>query len=134
MKAAAEENPFKLEDLVVKPGAGTVGAKTSAKAERGAAPRSKERFIQISASQARRLEGATSLVTERVFRHLLFREFKAYYKPFVLPCDALAYAGINRFAQARALRSLAKLGLILVERDSPRSPPMITIVGGVKPV
>ncbi len=125
-KSAAEQNPFNLEDLVVKPDT-TVGAKASPKNGQGTARQRRGSFIQITAAQADGLSNASVVVA--VFFHLMFRSFRAYHKPFVLPNDALKHAGISRFAQIRALRSLARRGLISVERDGPRKSPVITIIG-----
>jgi hypothetical protein len=133
MKATDEANPFNLEDLVVKPGEASAGTAPGAKtAGRKGATRSSEAFVQITAKQADLLSRTTHVVTQSVFLHLMFRSFKVYHKPFVLRADALAYAGIDRFMQWRALRDLARLGLILVERGSTRSPPIITIIGVTK--
>jgi hypothetical protein len=125
-KFAAEQRVFDLEDLVVTPSQPSEesGRKDAPKAKR----QRREPFIVTTATQAQKLEGVTRLITERVFRHLQFRWFRAYRKPFKLPSDALSYAGIDRFAQLRALTSLQRLGLISVERDGPRKPPLITIL------
>ena len=114
---------YELEDLVAAPSS-EPGQKNAPKTKR----QRREAFVVTTATQAQKLEGATSLITERVFRHLQFRWFKAYRKPFRLPSDALAYAGIDRHAQWRALASLEKLGLVSIERDRPRKPPLITIL------
>jgi hypothetical protein len=133
VKAAGEANPFNLEDLVVKPGEASAGVAPGAKtSRRKGATRSAEAFVPITAKQADLLSRATHVTTQSVFLHLMFRSFKVYHKPFVLRADALAYAGIGRVMQWRALRDLARLGLILVERGSPRSPPIVTIVGVTK--
>jgi hypothetical protein len=131
-EAVAEENPFNLEDLIVKPDAVSAGAKASSKVGSKATRQRAEPFIQITASQAAKLVGAASVVTIDVFFHLMFRSFKSYHKSFLIKADALAYAGINRRAQLRALEDLVELGLIRVRRESPRKPPEIIIVGLTK--
>jgi hypothetical protein len=128
VKRVAEHNPFNLEDLVIKPATASnakVSPKAGSKSTRH--PRGSS-FIQLTATQAAKLSGASVVVA--VFLHLMFRSFRAYRKPFVLPNDALQHVNISRHVQLRALRRLAKLGLISMERESPRKPPVITILGG----
>ena len=114
---------YDLEELVAAPSP-EPGPKNAPKTKR----QKREPFIIVTATQAQKLDGATTLTTERVFRHLQFRWYRAYRKPFRLPGDALSYTGIDRHAQWRALASLAKLGLISIERGKGRKPPLITIV------
>jgi hypothetical protein len=121
------EHPFTLNHLVV-PSPPSGQEKDVPKAGHRAGRQCREPFVVTTATQAQRLDGAKGVMTERVFRHLQFRWFKAYRKPFILPNDALSDAGISRYAQLRALASLVKLGLISVERSGPRKPPAISIL------
>jgi hypothetical protein len=123
-----EHNPFNLDELVVEAPATTSKAKAGPKAAR----QRRGSFIQITATQASLLANAKRPVTFCVFFHLMFRSFWAYHKPFVLPGDALEYAGVSRFSQMRALRNLEKLGLISMERGGGRNPPTISIIGTTK--
>jgi hypothetical protein len=123
----SKERPFTLNHLVV-PVPESGQGKAAPKAGPGAGRQRREPFIVTTATQAQRLDGAKGVMTERVFRHLQFRWFKAYRKPFLLPNDALSHVGISRYAQLRALASLVKLGLISMERNGPRKPPAIAIL------
>jgi hypothetical protein len=121
------DRPFTLDHLVV-PAPASGQGKAMPKVGHGAARQRREPFVVTTATQAQRLDGAKGVMTERVFRHLQFRWFRAYRKAFILPNDALLHAGISRHAQLRALASLVKLGLISMERSGPRKPPAITIL------
>ena len=127
MGKPAEQRILDLEDLVATPG--TTGVKAPQPGPKAARQRG-EAFVQITATQADRLAGKSSAVT--VFLYLMFKSFRVYHKPFALPSDALEHAGVSRFAQFRALRNLVKRGLISVERDGPRKPPVITLIGVTK--
>jgi hypothetical protein len=124
-----EENPFRIEDLAVPESADTNA--TPPKSGQKAARKKGEPFIQITATQANKLAGATGLVFI-VFFHLMFQSFKSYHKPFSLPADALDEFNISRRAQLRALEDLAERGLVRVGRGGPRKPPDIAIVGLTK--
>ena len=74
----------------------------------------------ITISQARKLDGAASLYTPRVFRYLLFMEFRVLLgTTFTLPRDVHKKFGISRMAKKRALAKLEKLGLIVVDNEPP---------------
>jgi hypothetical protein len=120
---------FNLEELIVKAPEATPGVKAP-KFGLKAGRQKRGSFIQITTSQAAKLSGES--VTVSAFFHLMFRSFWAYHKPFALPGDALEYAGINRFAQMRALHRLVKLELISIEHRGGRNPPVITIIGTTK--
>ena len=126
-----EDHPFRLEDLVLP----ETPTKTASSSKAGPMPaRKKERFIILTPAQVYKLSKASRVITVSVFLQLMFRGYKAgeYREPFVLPSDALEQDGIDRFALGRALRSLAKLGLISVERSGPKKPPMISLIGAKK--
>lgn len=120
---------FSIDDMRLddEPAGEAVGGATKA----GKAPKRREPFIIITATQASRLEGATYLAAQKVFIRLLFRSFGARGKPFELPNGDLSGADLDRFAKSRALDQLEELGLISV-RVRPGKLSVITIIGGGK--
>ena len=130
MGKLAEQRVFDLEDLTVTP------SQTSEKSNQKTGPKvalqRREIFAQVSATQINLLAGASRVTTVTVFHYLLMKSFKVYHRAFVLPNDGLAGACISRHSLLRALRDLARLGLITIERDGPRKPPRISIVGVTK--
>jgi hypothetical protein len=130
----AEENPFNLEDLVVRGGAVGTGTKTKPKTAKKKATRLGEPFIMITISQARKLDGAASLYTPRVFRYLLFMEFRVLLgTTFTLPRDVHKKFGISRMAKKRALAELERLGLVVVENEPPELLKVTIVRPGSKP-
>lgn len=125
-----DDNPFILEDLVAPKG--SASTKTPPKSGQKTARKKGAPFIQITAAQAHKLAGVTRVCVVAVFFHLMFRSFRSYHKPFLLPADALVEFNIDRHVQLRALKELARCGLIRVGRGGPKKPPEITIVGLAK--
>ena len=94
-----------------------------------ARPRRRSReFVMMSREQSDRLDKAVNFGTERVFRHLLFLDWRAPGKPLQVGNIALAKKGIDRRVKWRALRELETLGLIVVKWPSKRSP-VVTVLG-----
>jgi DNA-binding MarR family transcriptional regulator len=122
-----DTNAFILEDLVVPPSMDAKAPKSGPKA----AHKRAERFIMITEAQAQRLAGVS--VVMAVFVYLMFKELDARCSSFVLRPDALKHLGIDRYARSRALRDLAKRGLISMERrGGPRKPLTVTVLGSRK--
>ena len=120
-------NPFILEELVVPQG--SISTKTPPKfGHKAARKKPVEKFFMVTEAQAHRLVGVSVVVT--VFHCLMLKELDARCSSFVLKPDAMEHLGIDRFAQKRALRALAKRGLISMERrDGPRKPFTVTVLG-----
>jgi hypothetical protein len=129
IKAVPEQNAFELDGLIVKPDATSDGAKAFTKA----APRP---TVELFARITRR--HCALLANERgcdiiIFNHLMIHSVTSFNRPFELPVDYLAKeTGMDRRAQLRALRNLAKTGVIKVGRRSRYGSPTITIPGTSK--
>ena len=89
----------------------------------------------ITISQARKLDGAASLYTPRVFRYLLFMEFRVLLgTTFTLPRDVhKKFGSISRMAKKRALAELERLGLIVVDNEPPELLKVTIVRPGNKP-
>ena len=105
------------------------------KAERGIREASKpaynrgELFARLPLRVLRIMMGVPH-VASIFYCHLYIESFRRGHKPFLLRVDKLeAESGVNRWAQARALRDLEEAGLITVERFGHKRPTYITIPG-----
>ncbi len=129
IKVKPEENAFELNGLIVKPSATSAGAKASTKA---ALRPPVELFARITKRHCALLanERGCNII---IFNHLMIYSVKSFNRPFELPVEHLTKeTGMNRRAQLRALRNLAKTGAINVGRGSRYDPPLITIPGTSK--
>jgi hypothetical protein len=90
-------------------------------------PKSQERFIRVTLSQADRLRKLKPPAFVTVFLLLSAESFRAHGRPFILPVDTLDKWGFSRCTQWRAVIRLANAGLIQVERV-PSKQPKITLL------
>ena len=128
IEAEPEENAFELDGLVIQPSALSTGTKTSPQA----VPR-KELFARITKRHCKLLAGVDRISTVLFFHYLMMCSVQAYNRPFVLPVEYLVKeTGMSRRTQVRALRSLAKTGIIKIGRENFHSLPTITIPGTTK--
>jgi hypothetical protein len=122
----SEDNEFTLEGL--KPRAASAGT-TASKAK----PRPvSELFARITKRHCALLlnQRGTSVI---IFNYLMMHSVKMYNHPFELPVDYLTReTGMGRHAQLRALRFLARTGIIKIAREGRYSLPLITIPGTTK--
>ena len=89
-------------------------------------PRSQERFVRITASQAERLFELEPICWP-LFTILQFENFRHHGRAFVLPTDKLAtIRGLSRSNLHRSLLRLEACSLISVRRNPPK-PPQITV-------
>ena len=84
--------------------------------------RRKRDFIIVHRWQSDRLDQAVHAATERVFRYVLFRRFRATGRMLKLGNTALRERRVGRKAKRAALLELEGLGLIRVYRRPRRSP------------
>jgi len=126
MEAEPEENEFTLEGLVVSRRTTSATTKTAPKA----AHKRGELFARITERHLNLLANVPRFSSALFFHRLMIESVKRSHRPFTLKTDELAIkTGLNRWSQARALRELAAAGLIVVERDGRKKPPLISIPG-----
>jgi hypothetical protein len=83
-------------------------------------------FVKVPWAWIERLKNTKSANTYRLALHLLYLHWKRQGASFSLANSGLAMEGVTRYAKWRAIRELERLGLILVERRSRKSP-IVTI-------
>jgi hypothetical protein len=104
------------------------GQGPTVKAAQAKLPRSNERFIRVTLSQANRLLWLKPQAFVATYLLLSLESFKAHGQPFTWPADTLTIKfGINRLAQWRAMAKLVQAGLISVEQAPPK-PPKVTVL------
>ncbi len=124
-----EENAFELDGLIAKSGSTSAGNKASTNPARRPTV---ELFARITKRHCALLanERGCDII---VFNHLMIHSVKSFNRPFDLPVDYLTKeTGMSRRAQLRALRNLAKAGVIKIGRGSRYSLPLIAIPGTPK--
>jgi hypothetical protein len=129
VEAGPEENAFELDGLTIKPNATLAGAKPSTKVVLRPAV---ELFARITKRHCALLanERGCDII---IFNHLMICSVTSFNRSFELPVEYLTKeTGMDRRAQLRALRNLAKTGAIKVARGSRYGPPQITIPGTSK--
>ena len=122
----SEDNEFTAEIFITPTPAST---KKAAKPT----PRPKvEMFARISERRADRMVGQRGCVHD-VFHFLMIYSVKSFNHPFALPVEYLTKkTGLNRRAQLKALRALAKVGVVKFERVRPYELPTVSIPGTTK--
>ena len=89
--------------------------------------RQKREFVQITRGQSNRLDKVRPSPPEKVFRHLMFLNWKSPGRIIRLANDALSKKGVSRYAKRRALLELKKLGLIKLKKRPPKSPEIVVL-------
>jgi hypothetical protein len=123
-------NDIKLDDETDALITAAITEKNKKAAKAGKTKKRREPFIIIAETQFELLSRVANSTT-MVLLHLMFRDFAARGKPFVLSGEALFGIGVDRYAKQRALDRLEKLGWVSVERK-PGKEPRITIIRPTK--
>jgi hypothetical protein len=128
-----EENAFELDGLIARPKTANSKAAPKAELSRPRKPRRKELFARITRRHCMLLVNVERISTVILFNHLMMYSVKVFHRPFELPVGCLAKeTGLNRRAQIRAMRDLAKIGIVKVERETPHGLPVVSIPGTTK--
>jgi hypothetical protein len=125
-----ERTPAEQAELARKRAAqlAAAGRPLGATGKAGEVPKSEERFIRVTLSQANRLLTLNPPAFVTIYLVLSLESFKAHGLPFTFPGEVLADKyGFNRLARWRAVLQLEKAGLISVERVPPK-PPKIRVL------
>jgi hypothetical protein len=91
--------------------------------------RSGEPFTKFPHSWEARLLQAKRISTYRVALHLLYLHWRTSGRPMALSNVAVAGKGVSGRSKWNALTELERLGLIKVERQNKKSPPIRLLVG-----
>jgi hypothetical protein len=126
-----DDNPFDLANLRLTPEAAAAIDRAAATKQEQAQPkgRSREPFTKFPHSWEARLLEAKRITSYRIALHLLYLHWRSAGRPIRLSNVALAGKGVTRQSKWNALRELARLGLIKIEKRPQKSPVIRIVVG-----
>jgi hypothetical protein len=86
-------------------------------------------FVQISRKQLAILRrGRAKAAAWNVFAELVWLSWKAGGKSIKFTNHSLAEMNISHGSRTRAIRELVKLGLVRIDRSTPRKSPILTVL------